>query len=146
MALHKLVPQTLMSIRGESAVSRVEAFPPGKHPEGLPILKDLTAVIVTLANGTKRYYGFTSAMIGSDLRMHVGGINPRDEVLAKWEDCDCPSWDVHEGRPSWHQQCAGHISAAVTSGFASEAEAQAYVDRLKTHHPEIPTFIVKHRS
>lgn len=51
-------------------------------------------------------------------------------------------WDVHEGRPSWHQQRAGHISAAVTSGFRTREDAQAYQAGLREHHPEIPTFIL----
>lgn len=56
------------------------------------------------------------------------------------------TYDVHEGRPSWHQQRAGHISAAVTSGFRTREDAEAYRESLKLHHPEIPTFIVERRE
>jgi hypothetical protein len=52
-------------------------------------------------------------------------------------------YDVHEGSPSWHQARAGHISAAVTSGFTTREAAEAYRERLKVHHPEIRTFVVK---
>ena len=51
-------------------------------------------------------------------------------------------YDVHEGRPSWHQQQAGHISAAVTTGFESRSDAEAFQARLKQHHPTLYTFIV----
>lgn len=52
-------------------------------------------------------------------------------------------FDVHEGRPSWHQMRAGHISAAATTGFKSREDAEAYRERLRVHHPEIPTFVVE---
>jgi hypothetical protein len=51
-------------------------------------------------------------------------------------------YDVHEGKPSWHQSRAGHISAAVTSGFATRADAEAYRARLLAHHPDLYTLIV----
>lgn len=54
-------------------------------------------------------------------------------------------YDVHEGYPSWHQQRAGHISAAVTSGFRSRAEAEKLVDALKKHHPGMHVFILERR-
>lgn len=56
------------------------------------------------------------------------------------------TYDVHEGRPSWHQQRAGGISAAVTSGFKTREDAEAYRERLKAHHPEIPTFILEREA
>jgi len=56
------------------------------------------------------------------------------------------TWDVHEGRPSWHQQRAGHISAAATVGFTSEAEAEEFARGLREHHPDMPVFVLKHRS
>ena len=50
---------------------------------------------------------------------------------------------VHEGRPSWHQARAGHVSAAVTSGFTTREDAEAYRARLAVHHPEIPSWVGK---
>jgi hypothetical protein len=52
-------------------------------------------------------------------------------------------YDVHEGSPSWHQQRAGHISAAVTSGFRTRAEAEALRDGLLKHHPGMRVFILE---
>ncbi len=51
-------------------------------------------------------------------------------------------YDVHEGRPSWHQQRAGHISAAATVGFKTREDAEAYQARLKVHHPNLHTFVL----
>lgn len=52
-------------------------------------------------------------------------------------------YDVHEGRPSWHQQRAGHISAAATVGFKTRKDAEAYLSRFKAHHPDEPAFVVE---
>lgn len=38
---------------------------------------------------------------------------------------------VHEGQPSWHQRRAGHISAAVTTGFKTREDAEAFADKLR---------------
>lgn len=51
------------------------------------------------------------------------------------------TWEVHEGSPSWHQSRAGHISAAVTTGFASREEAEAFAAKLREHHPGMPVFV-----
>jgi hypothetical protein len=53
------------------------------------------------------------------------------------------TWDVHEGRPSWHQQRAGHISAAVTSGFKSPEDAEAFAAKLRAQHPNMPVFVLE---
>lgn len=50
-------------------------------------------------------------------------------------------WSVHEGRPSWHQQRAGHISAGVTL-CDTKAEAEAYLASFKKHHPDEQAFIL----
>lgn len=52
-------------------------------------------------------------------------------------------YDVHEGRPSWHQQRAGHISAGVTTGFKTRAEADAFVTRCKGFRPDTYIFVVE---
>jgi len=52
-------------------------------------------------------------------------------------------YDVHEGSPSWHQQRAGHISAAVTTGFKTRAEAEKFKEGLKKHHPNLHVFIIE---
>jgi hypothetical protein len=54
------------------------------------------------------------------------------------------TYDVHEGYPSWHQQRAGHISAAVTTGFKTREEAEAHMARLKAHHPALHVFVREH--
>lgn len=50
---------------------------------------------------------------------------------------------VHEGRPSWHQARAGHISAAATvfSGDFGETDALVLAGRLRLHHPHMPVFV-----
>lgn len=47
------------------------------------------------------------------------------------------TYEVHEGYPSWHQQRAGHSSAAATVGFRSREEAEAFAARLTAHHPNL---------
>ena len=56
------------------------------------------------------------------------------------------TYDVHEGRPSWHQQKAGHTSAAVTTGFPTRDDAEAYVARVRQHHPLLPLLVVERRD
>jgi hypothetical protein len=56
------------------------------------------------------------------------------------------TWDVHEGRPSWHQQRAGHISAAVTTGFKTREDAEAFAVKLRTHHPHEYYFVLRGRA
>lgn len=54
-------------------------------------------------------------------------------------------FEVHTGRPSWHQQRAGHISAA--SGVYSTREvAERYQRNYKLHHPDDPCFIIEVRQ
>lgn len=54
-------------------------------------------------------------------------------------------FDVHEGKPSWHQQRAGGVSAAVTSGFKTREDAEAYQKRLAEHHPETSSFVIERK-
>ena len=56
------------------------------------------------------------------------------------------TYDVHEGRPSWHQQRAGHISAGVTTGFATREAAEAFVARCKGFRPTTSIFIVERKG
>lgn len=51
------------------------------------------------------------------------------------------TYEVHEGIPSWHQQKAGHISAGVTTGFATRKDAEDFAERLKSQHPGMQVFI-----
>lgn len=53
---------------------------------------------------------------------------------------------VHEGSPSWHQQRAGHVSAAMTCGIWSKREAEKLARGLRRHHPGMPVFITKERK
>lgn len=86
MNVWKKIPEVLGSRYGRQAVVSIEAKPPGTHPDS-PIVDAYTCVICTLADGHKRYFGTCDARIGSDPRMHIV-INPRDEVLARWEESD----------------------------------------------------------
>lgn len=53
---------------------------------------------------------------------------------------------VHEGRPSWHQQKAGHVSAAMTCGIWSKREAERELRKFKKHHPGETAFITTRRK
>ncbi len=86
----KLIPQELLFTAGTRngqirPVVKVEAFPPAEK-RGMPIRSEYWAVKCTADNGDVRWFGFNNAFIGSDLRMHVEDVNPRDEVRMKWED------------------------------------------------------------
>lgn len=52
------------------------------------------------------------------------------------------TWDVHTGKPSWHQQRAGHISSSVMGGFATKAAAEEYARKFKEHHPDEPAIVL----
>lgn len=52
--------------------------------------------------------------------------------------------ELHTGRPSWHQQRAGHVSAGVTI-FPSREEAERAWERFKQRHPDEPAFVVTRR-
>lgn len=80
----RLIPKVLMTRYGTSPVVRVETFPPGQHPAHTPIVANMIAVKATLADGHHRWFGTTKAWITSRLRMAIL-VNPRDEVLFKWE-------------------------------------------------------------
>lgn len=56
------------------------------------------------------------------------------------------TWEVHEGYPSWHQQRAGHISAAATTGFQSREDAEAFAARLRSHHPNMRVFVLERKT
>jgi hypothetical protein len=49
-------------------------------------------------------------------------------------------WNVHTGRPSWHQAKAGHISAGCTS-FTDRQAADRYADTYRRNHPDDPCFV-----
>lgn len=86
MERSKLVPRSLMTLQGSSAVVRIIAYPPNTAPQHAPIVRHLWTIECICENGATRWFGFTRAWIGSDLRMHVTGINPRDEIVSRWED------------------------------------------------------------
>lgn len=52
-------------------------------------------------------------------------------------------WLAHEGRPSWHQARAGHISAgaAVFTGEFAETDALVHAARFRAHHPHEPVAV-----
>lgn len=56
------------------------------------------------------------------------------------------TYEVHEGYPSWHQQRAGHISAAATTGFTTREAAEKLADGLRRHHPNLRVFIIERET
>lgn len=68
----------------------------------------------------------------------VAGLPEHPELVIMYE--------VHEGRPSWHQQRAGHISAAVTTGFPTREDAEAFAQRLRDHHPHLYVFVLESKQ
>lgn len=89
MTQYRLIPRSIGILVGSELVTepvqRVIAHPPGTADT--PIRSDLYAVEVITESGT-RWFGFERTWIGSDLRMHVGPVNPLDEVRSKWEPSD----------------------------------------------------------
>ena len=53
------------------------------------------------------------------------------------------SWILHEGRPSWHQARAGHISAGGTIYDTKEA-AERGMERFRKARPDESFFITEH--
>ena len=82
-ALERIAPELVICRGRWQPVMQTIAHPPGTHADS-PIRNELTAVELRTPVGS-RWYGFERAWIGSDLRMHVSPINPRDEVVYKWE-------------------------------------------------------------
>lgn len=86
--LERLAPQRVLIIDRDSGhgryadVIRAIAHPPRTHSG--PIKQEYTALELVTRYGS-RWYGFERCWIGPDLRMHVAPINPRDEVVSKWE-------------------------------------------------------------
>lgn len=56
-----------------------------------------------------------------------------------------PQFVVHTGRPSWHQQQAGHISAS-SSVFTRRAAADEALAKFQARHPHEPAFIVEQKQ
>lgn len=83
--LFRIVPDEMIADGVRSAVVRTVAYPAGQHPAGCPIASTMTAVEVRTASGGVRWFGADDAWIGSDLRMHLGPVNPRDEVRMAWD-------------------------------------------------------------
>ena len=67
-------------------VQKYVVYPPGTHPAGCPLVKDITALELRTAAGS-RWFGCASAHINSELRMVVVGTPARDEVRMKWPVC-----------------------------------------------------------
>lgn len=59
-----------------------------------------------------------------------------------WSDV---RYEVHEGRPSWHQQRAGAISAGVTVQ-PNKAAAVAYAARVRESRPGERVFVMPERG
>jgi hypothetical protein len=88
IANHKVVPDYVRTAANTVEwVSFVFIHPPNTHPPESPIKRELTAVQVVTDSAT-RWYGFEEAWIGSDLRVHVKGFDPRFEEVAAWADAE----------------------------------------------------------
>ena len=85
----KLIPETLMSIKGGmQLVVRTRAIPPSaRTANDAPIVPNCTLVVCDLANGETRYFGVDSAHITPSLRMAVDGgfVNAQNELTRNWE-------------------------------------------------------------
>lgn len=68
-----------------------------------------------------------------------------DQLTERRAITDTITYDVHEGSPSWHQQRAWIISAAVTTGFKTREEAEEFAAKLRAHHPNMRVFITERR-
>ena len=49
---------------------------------------------------------------------------------------------VYEGRPSWHQQRAGHIAGA-SSVFTTRKKAEDHMARMLKVWTDVPIFIIE---
>jgi len=83
--IYKQIPEDILSRHSgkKEAVTNVVIHPPGTHSSS-PIRNDMSAVEVYLADGSRRWYGTEKAWITSRLTIAMQ-INPKDEVLSKWE-------------------------------------------------------------
>lgn len=90
----KLAPLSVLVLGGpsherytEAPVTAVNAYPPGQHPPGTPLLSDVTAVELVTPYG-RRWRGVQEAQILSSLRMAVrlSRAQSKDETLRGWED------------------------------------------------------------
>jgi hypothetical protein len=54
---------------------------------------------------------------------------------------DTVRFDVHTGKPSWHQARAGAISSGIIT-FPTQDEADIYVANYKVSHPDSPAFVI----
>ena len=82
---------------------------------------------------------------GSAYSIHDAACNSRITGRSP-VPCNCAEhvWTVYEGRPSWHQQRAGHI-AACSSVYHSSQEAEEYTARVLDRHPDRHVFVVHER-
>lgn len=83
----RYAPDCVLIIDGGSwrsvAVTGYKLYPPGTAPKAAPIKAEYWVLELQTAYGS-RWYGVGGGYINSELRMVVTGIDPRDEVRAKW--------------------------------------------------------------
>ncbi len=85
----RLTPEKVLIVTAGAKVHRwvpvhsTIAHPPGDHPDNCPLVKDCMAVEMKTKHGS-RWWGFTKAWIGSDLRMHVDGLSTGCEEVQSW--------------------------------------------------------------
>ena len=89
---HYYVPAKLITVWGMMPVSRYTIYGKGSKLLGCPIRDGMTVVECTGTpdgqyHGTKavRWFGCRDAYINADLRCVIVGVNPRDEVVSKWD-------------------------------------------------------------
>jgi hypothetical protein len=88
----------------------------------------------------------------ADVWLRVKGRHEYDESHDPYYENKTPEWlhsskrrsdvayEVYTGRPSWHQQRAGAISAAI-GVYETRNDAERYVENFRKHHPDQPCFI-----
>ncbi len=85
----KLVPQATICRGQHVSVVSVRAYPQGSHPAHAPLVTTAQTMVELVTPVGSRWWGFERAWIGADLRMHVDGWDPRNEIVAGWDPDAC---------------------------------------------------------
>lgn len=123
---------------------------------GILAVMNLTAKQVAALQRTLRRKGLPPIAVGTCLRIaprtevcrdrngfyKVGGLDrrARAEIRKGIPGRHRDKWVVHEGSPSWHQQQAGHVSAAQVI-FYTEDEAYTHAQRLRSRG--VPAMVIR---
>jgi hypothetical protein len=80
----RYAPKKVLCNNRIASVLQYNAYPPGNHPKGCPIVPRLTALELRTEFGS-RWFGFEKVFINSELRMVVSGFAAADYVRSRWE-------------------------------------------------------------